>query len=392
MLLTEQGWVASSGLQEKQKMKREYFIDYLRVALTILVIIHHTAIGYGASGGWCYVTPETISGWPQLALSVMLTINQAYFMSLFFFISAYFMTDSYERKGFSGFLKNRFIRLGIPLLVYCTLVNPTLLYFIDLHRGFEPGSLFSYIINSNINYPNTSHLWFVFSLLVFETVYASYRKYLKPRFVFTLSDVAPRNRQILFFAAAMAMIAFSVRIIYPIGGKNFIGLQFGYFTLYTAFYLLGIIARRKNWLEQISFKTATGWFITAILIIPVVVLAWLSIIKEPALMNEFIGGFHIRSLVLTTWEAVVCTGFSLFFLLAARKYLNRENHIVTLLSINSYSAYIIHPIIVVLFTILLEPLQVPPFAKFMAVCLLAPVFCFAISYVLRLIPGVKKVL
>ncbi len=373
-------------------MKRENFIDYLRVALTILVIIHHTAIGYGASGGWCYISPETISGWPQLALSVMLTINQAYFMSLFFLISAYFMPGSYDKKGFAGFLKNRFIRLGIPLVIYCTLVNPTLLYFIDVHRELHPGSLVQYIITSNIRYPNTSHLWFVFSLLVFETVYALYRKYLKPRFVYTLSYVAPRNRQILFFVVALAVIAFAVRIIYPIGGKNFMGLQFGYFTLYTAFYLLGIIARRKNWLENMSLKTATGWFITSILIIPVVIFAWLSIIKDPALMNEFIGGFHIRSLVLTTWEAIVCTGFSLFFLLAARKYLNRENRLVTLLSVNSYAAYIIHPVLVVATTILLEPLQVPPFAKFLAVCLLAPAFCFTISYLLRLIPGVKKVL
>lgn len=373
-------------------MKREYFIDYIRVALTILVIIHHTAIGYGASGGWCYVTPETISGWPQLALSVMLTINQAYFMSLFFFISAYFMTDSYDRKGFSSFLKNRFLRLGIPLVVYCTLVNPTLLYFIDVYRGFEPGSLFRYIIDSNIKYPNTSHLWFVFSLLVFETVYALYRKYLKVKISITFPDIAPRNRQILFFVASMAAIAFVVRIFYPIGGRNFIGLQFGYFTLYTAFYLLGIIARRKNWLESMSLKTATGWFVAAILAIPVVVFAWLSIIKDPSLMNEFIGGFHIRSFVLTSWEAIVCTGFCLFFLLAARKYLNRENRFITMLSVNSYSAYIIHPILVVIFTIILEPLRVAPFTKFMAVCVLAPVFCFAVSYLLRLIPGVKKIL
>jgi len=373
-------------------MKREYFIDYLRVVLTILVIIHHTAIGYGASGGWCYITPQTISGWPQLALSVMLTVNQAYFMSLFFFISAYFMPGSYDKKGFSGFLKNRFVRLGIPLVIYCTLVNPTLLYFIDVHRGFNPGSLVQYIVTSNIKYPNTAHLWFVFSLLVFETFYALYRKYQKSKISFTIADSAPRNRQIILFMASMALIAFLVRIVYPIGGKNFIGLQFGYFTLYTAFYLLGIIARRKNWLEKIPLKTASIWFAAGILVIPVVVWAWLSIIREPVLMNEFIGGFHLRSLVLTTWEAIVCTGFCLFFLLASRKYLNRENQLVTLLSANSYSAYIIHPVLVVSITILLEPLQAPPIAKFLMVCLLAPILCFVFSNFLRLIPGVKKVL
>ncbi len=373
-------------------MKREHYIDYLRVVLTILVIIHHTAIGYGASGGWCYITPEIIAGWPQLALSVMLTINQAFFMSLFFFISAYFMPGSYDKKGFAVFLKNRFVRLGIPLVIYCTFVNPTLLYFIDVHRGFNPGGLVQYIITSNIKYPNTSHLWFVFSLLVFETFYALYRKYLKPKISFIFTDTAPQNRHIVWFVAAMAVIAFLVRIIYPIGGKNFMGLQFGYFTLYTAFYLLGIVARRKNWLEKMSVKTAAGWFFLAVLVIPVVIFAWLSIIREPALMNEFIGGFHLRSFVLTTWEAIVCTGFCLFFTLAARKYQNRENRLVSVLSLNSYSAYIIHPVLVVATTILLEPVPAPPFTKFLAVCLLATVLCFGFSYLLRLIPRVKKVL
>jgi glucan biosynthesis protein C len=31
---------------------RTFFIDRLRVVLTALVILHHTAITYGGSGGW----------------------------------------------------------------------------------------------------------------------------------------------------------------------------------------------------------------------------------------------------------------------------------------------------------------------------------------------------
>jgi surface polysaccharide O-acyltransferase-like enzyme len=108
-------------------------------------------------------------------------------------------------------------------------------------------------------------------------------------------------------------------------------------------------------------------------------------------MNEFTGVSYPFAGV-NHWEAVVCTGFCIFLLMAARKYLNRENRLVSVLSLNSYSAYIIHPLIVVSFTILLEAIPASPITKFLAVCLLAPVFCFAISYLLRLIPGVKKVL
>jgi fucose 4-O-acetylase-like acetyltransferase len=32
--------------------QRDFYFDRLRTVLTALVILHHTAITYGASGGW----------------------------------------------------------------------------------------------------------------------------------------------------------------------------------------------------------------------------------------------------------------------------------------------------------------------------------------------------
>ena len=34
------------------------YLDKLRVFLTCLVIFHHTAIAFGASGGWYYKSPD----------------------------------------------------------------------------------------------------------------------------------------------------------------------------------------------------------------------------------------------------------------------------------------------------------------------------------------------
>ena len=68
-------------------MKRVYYIDNLRIFLTALVIVHHTAIAYGASGGWCYITPNTVKGAQMIGLSSLLAVDQAFFMSFFFFIS-----------------------------------------------------------------------------------------------------------------------------------------------------------------------------------------------------------------------------------------------------------------------------------------------------------------
>jgi hypothetical protein len=70
----------------------------------------------------------------------------------------------------------------------------------------------------------------------------------------------PSTLQISLFALCCAVLAFFVRFKFPIG-YNFIGLQLGYFVLYIVMYLAGIIASRKNWLEQLSFKTGVRWYI-----------------------------------------------------------------------------------------------------------------------------------
>src|ERR1700677_4912778 len=60
-------------------MKRTYYMDRLRVVLTALVVLHHTAITYGAPGGWYYhELPLTLS-LSGLALILFVSINQAYF-------------------------------------------------------------------------------------------------------------------------------------------------------------------------------------------------------------------------------------------------------------------------------------------------------------------------
>ena len=65
-------------------MKRAYYIDRLRVVLTALVVLHHTAITYGAPGGWYYRELPTTLSLTGVLLILFVSINQAYFMGFFF--------------------------------------------------------------------------------------------------------------------------------------------------------------------------------------------------------------------------------------------------------------------------------------------------------------------
>ena len=91
--------------------------------------MHHVAVAYGGSGGL------PLKGTPTDAISpIILTlfnaINQSFFLSFFYMLSGYFVPRSYDKKGPVKFIKDRLIRLGIPLLVYTTLIAPFIDYMI----------------------------------------------------------------------------------------------------------------------------------------------------------------------------------------------------------------------------------------------------------------------
>ena len=373
-------------------MKRSFYIDNLRILLTALVIIHHTAIAYGASGGWCYITPNTIKGAGTIALSSLLAVDQAFFMSLFFFISASFTPASVDKKGAGKFMKDRLVRLGIPLLLTVLLINPSLLYAIGIYTNTTSVSWSEYVWGMIKSIPTASHMWFVLALLIFESIYVLFRKCNQQQVLSGIIGRMPSDLNILVFILSAGIIAFLIRLGYPIGGKNFIGLQFGYFGLYTLFYVLGIIAGRKNWMERLSFRQAKLWGTVALVVIPLIVLAWVSLIRDPSLFQQFVGGFYWRAFALALWEAVVCTGLCYFLLVYFRKQINWSNSFFTEMAANSYAVYFIHPLIVVGLTMLFEKAGLSPFVTFLLVAMFGVTLCFALAHLIRLIPGVKRVL
>ena len=67
--------------------------------MTAFVILHHTAITYGAPGGWFYNELKPSGTVSSLLLTLFVATNQAYFMGFFFLLAGYFTPPSLERKG-----------------------------------------------------------------------------------------------------------------------------------------------------------------------------------------------------------------------------------------------------------------------------------------------------
>ncbi len=349
---------------------RFYYLDLLRVLLTMLVFYHHSAIAFGASGGWYYISNETTTGLTKGLLSASMGIDQAYFMSLFFFISAYLMPFSYDRKGGKSFIYDRLNRLGIPLLIYSFLINPLLVYEIYGRWG-EPGF---------------GPMWFVFTLLIFELSYAVYRHFCTKRLV--LNWKYPTVAGILAFIIIMGISAFLIRLYVPVG-REVLRLQLAFFPLYIGMYLLGIVAHRNHWLDKICVKDALPWFLIAIIFGIPLLLIVMSRFSEQ--MDSFSGGWNLHALFYALWEPMMCVGISYFLLAYGKAHWNSPMALVQKLSIDSYSAYFIHPVIVVSFIFIMELLPIPPLMRLILVCIMGIPCCFIVAKGIRRMLGMVGV-
>ena len=148
--------------------QRLFYIDNLRIFLIALVVLHHLSITYGAPGGWYY--NESQAGMPAIIpLSMFVASNQSFFMGMFFFISAFFIVPSVQRKGTGVFLKDRLIRLGIPTLIFYFILSPFTVY---LRLKFIDAEQHSFIhVLKNGWGMGFGPMWFVEALLIFTLLY-----------------------------------------------------------------------------------------------------------------------------------------------------------------------------------------------------------------------------
>lgn len=333
---------------------RIYYFDFIRVYLAVIVFYHHSAISFGASGGWYYIS-ESVSEIAKSLLSVNMGIDQSYFMSLFFFMSAYLLPGTFDKKGLKSFIKDRIKRLVVPLLLFCFVLHPLLNLWI---RG-KWGN------------PGLGPMWFVFTLLVFEAIYVSYRcmKLRHPHIRRTYRSWIA----IPLFILITGVVAFTIRIWFPIG-YDFFGLQFGYYTLYISMYMLGIIAYRKRLLDKLSMRKGYMWMAAVVfLLIPSLIYVGIS---TPDFQNLLCGGGNFFALYYAIWESMMCVGICYFLLVFGRSYLNRPNPGLKKLSDISFSFYIIHPFIVVGCVFAAEIIPVSPIMRLIIVCFAGIPFCF----------------
>jgi fucose 4-O-acetylase-like acetyltransferase len=375
---------------------RLFFIDNLRILLITLVMMIHLSITYGGVGGWYYR-----DGQADTLSSILLTwhnaVVQSFSMGLFFMIAGYFTPGSYNHKGPRKFLKDRLLRLGIPMLCYDFIIGPLMAYPLMQVGALEfDGSYRQFLaMYYGTFHIGTGPLWFVEALLILAICYALWRAFVKAPSPAGQDETGlPGNLKIAAFILALAGVTFAVRIWLPVGwGFEPLNFQFPFFPQYICMYIVGIVAYRRNWLARIPDAMGRLWLCLAVVMVVIVFPALFTLggaIKGN--IAPFVGGLHWQCFGYALWEQL--TGVALIIALPAlfRKRLNRQGKLTRAMAGSAYTAYIIHAPVVVLLAIAIRNISIYPLLKFALAVLIAVPLCFALANVVRQLPLARRIL
>lgn len=387
-----------------KKTARLFFIDHLRAALMILVVVHHVALVYGASvEGYYYVEPPFTSPQAFRNLLVLALVNQGWFMGAFFLLSGYFTPRSFDRKGAGSFLKDRLIRLGIPLIVFTFILSP----IASLGWYLMPSAMTGITTAPSWErYPDMigiGPLWFVLMLFIFCVGYAVWRQLTGSHAPAEVrKPSSPSYLWIAVFTLALAVVSYLFRMIVPLGEGVSLGFDWvhfptiAYLPQYLSFFVVGIVASRYDWFRTLPDSMGVvGLVVAAVAGLVLFPLAfsgqWFSLELTEALDNAM-GNGHWQSAVYALWDSTFAVGLCLGLIPLFRRFVNGQGGFGRFMSQNSYAVYVIHIPIIVFLAYALRGVELATMLKFGLASLIIVPVCFLVAFVLRKIPYVSKVL
>ena len=327
-------------------MRRLLYLDNLKVCLTVLVIFHHAGQAYGDGGGWAYhpSNPAEFMPWIWHFFSV----NAAFFMGLFFLISGYFVPTSFDKQGAKVFVQKKLIRLGIPLLLM--------------------GGLIAALSGK----PEIGHMWYIESLLVFCLIYALIRLICKP--IDGECSSRPTIIGLLIFGGVMGLGSYLIFGIIPLP------MEPAHYLQYVMMFVVGILASRFHWLVKMNNTTGAQSLLIGCL------LALGIYLRDGGEWNNFVAQWF------GIYESLLCVFICFGLLWLFREHGNWSNKFWQWCAAQSYGAYIVHLLLMIALQNAVDGIWMGAFGKFMFIGVVTTIVSFGLTWLLRMIPGVKKIL
>jgi len=372
---------------------RMVYLDRLRIGLIVLVVLHHVAMAYGA-GGLAFYYVDLPENFFSRNLLVFVLHNQAWFMGAFFLVAGYFTPGSLDRNGTAGFVKSRAIRLGIPLAIYSVVLNPIAMtgwFHVSDELGPLTWDTFDYL-----DYVRMGPTWFLALLLVFSFGYAIWRS-LNGGHTTSRPD-ASRLRLVWIgaFVLVLAGVEFFLRMQVAVG-ESWAGFpSLAYLAQYVAFFAIGVIAYRRDWLRTLRTSTGLIGFGAAagatVVLFPLAFSGdWFSL-ELTETINRAMGDGNWQSAVYALWDATLAVGLCLGLVVLLRITGDREDALGRFLARNSYGTYLVHIPIVVYTAVIVSNTGLSHTGRLLLAAVIAVPLSFLAAAAVRKLPGATRVL
>jgi glucan biosynthesis protein C len=389
------GAVAETAQVRRVHSDHLAYIDILRVLLITFVIAHHSIKPYIVHSNYelPLTGPLVTRAWG------FLWVNTSFLMALFLFVSGYFASGSCAQRGPGNFARERLRRLGIPLLLGVLLVVPEECWFRYLAFGLPAEGYWTYFVHDFLGighrpaywpvdrrWPEMQleHLWFLEHLLIYVLVLAVWRTFVPPS---TPAKVAPpENGAIAAFALAVSAAMVLIRHWFPvdhwIAFLGFIQMEPAYLPQYLAFFVIGIHAGPRRWMESMPRRRGFAWLTLGA---AMVILAYLAI------GAELIPRFDPSGWPATVYQGVMSTALCVGLPVAARELATGSNTLWRKLNNNALAAYVFHPLIALLTTSLLVGVDMAPWLRMTATAaLVIPLTFLLTNYLILALPGSRR--
>ena len=371
-----------------RRSRRDAGLDALRASLTLLVLFHHASITYGGSGDWYYKEVRTGHDVPSLLLSLFTGFNQAFFMGLFFLLAGYFTPRAVERHGAAAYMRERTLRLGLPLIVYFLLLSPVTMALAATARGRDFFKALVY--NWTHGRMEPGPLWFCEALLIFAGLYLAVR-ILAPGLARFASLPFPFNAALALTALGTGAAAFLLRLVWPTG-TTLLYLQLGYFASYVVLFAAGCLAAPSASLDEAPAPQRRLWIAIACVTFPLMPIAVVLGGHIPWLAGSLSGGWNPQAVVYAFWEPFLAWGVIMGLLHLYTRRLETPGHVWRSLSRRAYAIYIIHPPVLVALALVWRSVVVSPGLKFIVTGTATCLACYLLAGLLLKVPGAKRVL
>ena len=370
------------------------WVDNLRTAMILLVVNMHACVTYSHVGGWFITLPPEPSFNDKIPFILWQAHLQSFFMGLLFFIAGCFAEKSIVKKGALPFLRERWMRLGMPTLLFMFVIWPFTVWGILGYPKVQNLShllrLYQHFTLSGAFLSASGPLWFTFALLIFSIVFAAFLGHSGRS---SAPRRAPDTGHFLLFCAVLVSATFLARLVFPLE-TNVLNFQLCFFAQYIFAFWAGALSARHGWLSSLAESPlAKRAGIVGLVCGPILLMTVIFLGGSPGpKLYPYAGGWHWQAFGLAFWEQMTGPALGLGMLYLFSRHLGFQNRVTQWLSKHSFAVYVLHTPILVALALWGKPWHLTPLVGALWLTFGGLAAACAAAFVALKIPGLRAIL